>query len=298
MCRVHLMADDAPSPRSHTSLFGGSSRVAALCGGRSVYAQLQICRSGFCKSHCQGEVMTAAVALVLLPTMVWCVIWCSVRPANLPFRWLIGGMILGIVIGGPVWVVESAVDDLANPAVRFSRDFIQQVLGAACSEELLKFTGVGLLVWWANHHRESTTQQVVAIAISVGIGFMTLENLVAVVVSDMPMSLAMDRQITVLAGHPSYQVIMGYLLAMSIERRRVAWGVVALVVPMLLHGCGDFSERLFQDEPRHGSVEDTILYGLWLATIAFTTITAFALLACLRRSESMTSSTSITRCVQ
>jgi RsiW-degrading membrane proteinase PrsW (M82 family) len=219
-----------------------------------------------------------SIALALVPTVVWCLIVSWVRPPKLSLRWLLGGIIVGVLLGGPVWLVESAVDGLASPSDRLSRDFLQQVIGAACSEESLKFIGVGLLIWLAYRRGEREVRALVAIAISVGIGFMTLENLVAVIASDTPMSLAMDRQLTILAGHGSYQTIMGIFLAISIRHHRFGWVIAAIIAPVLLHGWGDLAEQLFIDEPDPGSVDDTILYNTWIASIVATALsTVFAL---------------------
>ncbi len=183
-----------------------------------------------------------------------------------------------MMLGGPVWLVESAVDVLANPSDRFWRNFVQQVIGAACSEESLKFIGVGALVWLAQRHSQRTSRAVVAIAISVGIGFMTLENVVAVIASDTPMALATDRQLTTLAGHGNYQAIMGVLVAMSIQHRRLGWAIAALVVPVVLHGWGNLTVQLFIDEPEPHSFDDTLLYNSWIGSIVTTVLAAFSLL--------------------
>jgi RsiW-degrading membrane proteinase PrsW (M82 family) len=224
-----------------------------------------------------------AIALAFIPTIVWCLIFVWVRPPGFSLRWLLGGMIVGVVLGGPVWLAESAVDVLAIPGDRYWRGFVQQVIGAACSEESLKFIGVGLLVWLAQRRSERAPRAVVAIAISVGIGFMTLENLVAVIVSDTPMSHAIDRQMTIIAGHGSYQAIMGVFLAMSIQHRRLGWAIAALIVPLFLHGWGNLAEQLFIDEPDHRSFQDTMLYNTWIGSIVTTALAAFSLLWWVRR---------------
>ncbi len=229
--------------------------------------------------------MSTSIAFALLPTIVWCLIWLWVRDSEVSLRWLFGGIGVGALLGAPVWFAESAIDGLANPNDRFSRDFVQQVLGAAGCEETLKFVAIGLLLWLAGSSLGHVPRQVVAISIAVAIGFMTLENLVGVLRSETPMSLAMDRQITIFAGHPSYQVIMGYLLAVSLQRRRLGWACAALIVPVALHGWGDLSEQLFKDETNRGSLEDTVLYFAWLASIVVTASSAFFLLWCLRRRE-------------
>ncbi len=241
--------------------------------------------------------MSLPVALAVLPTLVWCLICLWIRPSEVSLRWLISGLLLGAAIGGPIWLAESAIDGLANPNDRFSRDFIQQVLGAAFCEETLKFIAIGVLLWFAglgrdHHSRDHLSREVVTISVSVAIGFMTLENLFGVYRSGSTLSLALDRQLTIFAGHPSYQVIMGTLLAVAIQRRRVGWAIAALALPMLLHGWADLSEQLFRDETNPGSVEDSTLYFAWLASIAVTACLTFYLLWSLMRPDVSSRSTS------
>ena len=223
------------------------------------------------------------VALALLPTMIWCLVFAWVRPRGLSLLWLAGGMVVGAFLGGPVWVLESAVDGFSSPGGRLWRDFVQQVIGAACCEESLKFISVVALIGLARHQGKTSARDVVAIAISVGIGFMTLENLFAVIVSDTPMSLAIDRQLTIIAGHGNYQAIMGFFLAMFIRRGGKGWAVAALLVPIFLHGWGDLAEQLFQDEPNPGSFADTMLFNSWIGSIVTTAVAAFSLLWWVRR---------------
>jgi RsiW-degrading membrane proteinase PrsW (M82 family) len=216
--------------------------------------------------------------LALLPTTVWVLVWLWLRPRKLSAFWLLSGMLLGALLGGPVWVAETWVGELTTPTGRFSRDFDQQVLGASCCEELLKFAAVVSLVLFASRRGQSSARAVVAIAVSVGIGFMTLENVVAVVASESPMRLAIDRQVTMLAGHPGYQVVMGWCLYRWTVSRQARWAIASLAVPIFLHGWADFSEALFQDEQNHGSTEDTVLFFAWIASIFVTAAVAAVLL--------------------
>ena len=216
--------------------------------------------------------------LTFVPTLVWCVIWLWVKPTTVALRWLAAGIALGVLAAVPIWFYESAVDALADPNKRWSRVFIQQVLGAAVGEEGFKMLGVGILLAIVGRFMALQPRTVVAMAISVGIGFMTLENLFGVTVAESPMVLALNRQMTIIAGHGCYQAIMGCLLAKAIQDRRFSWGVLAFVVPVILHGWGDFSDQLFKDEPDPGSAEDTFLFYTWIASILTTAIATGLLL--------------------
>ena len=130
-------------------------------------------------------------------------------------------------------------------------------------------------------------REFITIALSVAIGFMTFENLLAAIPSDQPLPRARDRLIAMLAGHPGYQIIMGYFISRAITQHRGLWWVPAVVIPVLMHGMFDFTDQAFQDEPNHGSLEDSILYGLWIGTMVVTVaVTGSVLCAVLRGSAS------------
>lgn len=222
--------------------------------------------------------MPTAIAIVSIPTIIWCLIYIWVQNSRHWFHWLIAGVSLGAALGIPAWFLETAIGQFAVGEGRFLQDFMEQVVGAAFCEEVLKFLAIGLLVWISSRQAPNNVRQIVGISIAVGIGFMTLENLLGIFRSADPISLALDRQVALFVGHPSYQVIMGYLLAIAIQRRSVTWLLAALLVPLTLHGWGDLSEKLFQDEINPGSLEDTVLFSSWLASLVVTTSMAGALL--------------------
>ncbi|WP_419580310.1 PrsW family glutamic-type intramembrane protease [Stieleria magnilauensis] len=224
------------------------------------------------------------ITLSLLPTLVWVLLWLWIRPRSLPIQWLVAGMIAGALVCAPVYVAETLVDQIA-PTDRWSRDFVQQVAGAACCEEFLKLVAVGGLLRWSGE--PSSLRGTLAIAASVGIGFMTLENVVAVSNAASADSTAIGRQVSILAGHPSYQVIMGFCLARWQASRQTAWIIAAVAVPVVLHGWGDFSEAVFQDEPNPGSREDTIVFQSWIMSVFVTAMTAMACLKLSRKHEAL-----------
>lgn len=225
------------------------------------------------------------ILLCTLPTLVWMLVWFSIRPRQRSVLLLVTGMAIGASLAVPVWFAESFVDDFANSTDRWSRDFIEQVLSAAFCEELLKFVAViGILKWI--QPLPADREIAVPVALSVGIGFMTVENGFAMWAADSSMSMALSRQMTLLAGHPGYQLVMGFCLARWSVERRKRWMFSALAIPILLHGWGDFSEQLFKDEPDHGSTRDTIEFLTWIGSIAATfTASLVILVGAFRRSR-------------
>ena len=220
----------------------------------------------------------APFAIVALPTVAWIAVWCWMRPQSLSFFWFVAGTSFGILLGGPVWLAESFVEKFATSTDRFARDFNQQVIGAACCEEVVKFVGVALLVFLVTRQHVPSLRCVVCVSMSVGIGFMTLENFVAVYAADSRLSVAFDRQFSIFAGHASFQVIMGWFIHRWCVTRWSGWAIASLLVPIFLHGWGDFSEALFQDEPNPNSVEDTVLFGAWIASLLSTAALAICVL--------------------
>lgn len=223
--------------------------------------------------------------LLMLPTLVWVIVWLLIRPRERSLGLLLVGMAIGATLAVPVWVAESLVDYFANPTDRWSGDFIEQVIGAALCEELMKFVAIiGILKFL--HSSNSTSELTVPIALAVGIGFMTIENVVAMRAAESSMSMAISRQMTIIAGHPSYQLVMGYCLARRTVEHGKLWMIAALVLPIVLHGWGDFSERLFQDEPNPGSAQDYLEFLAWIVSIAATFLASLLIVAgALRRSR-------------
>lgn len=218
------------------------------------------------------------ILLSMLPTLVWVIVWLFIRPLNRSSGLMVIGMAIGTSLAVPVWFAESLVDSFANPTDRWSGDFIEQVMGAACCEELLKFAAILCILKWMQQ-LNAGSELAVPVALAVGIGFMTVENAVAMRAAESSMSMAISRQMTIIAGHPGYQLVMGYCIARWTVNRNKLWMIAALVLPILLHGWGDFSERLFQDEPNPGSTQDTVEFLTWIGSIAATFLASIFIVA-------------------
>ena len=88
----------------------------------------------------------------------------------------------------------------------------------------------------------------VAIAVAAAIGFTTIENVTAVLAAESPMTTAFSRLLSIVAGHASLQLVMGYFAAKCLlgTGNRILNGLLMLAVPIAIHGWGDFSESVFQ----------------------------------------------------
>ncbi len=216
--------------------------------------------------------------ITLVPTLIWVSIWVWIRPRCRSFSPLVVGIIVGAGVAVPVWFAEVWIDGTANTRSRLALDFQHQFLGAACCEELLKLVGVALLLRWMGASKPRPWHAI-PIALTVGIGFMTVENIIAVMAAQEPMSMAYSRLVTVLAGHPGYQLVMGFCIARWSTHHRIGWAVASIGLPILLHGWGDLSEQLFKDEPKHGSTRDTLEFAAWIASITTVLIASLLVVA-------------------
>ena len=105
-------------------------------------------------------------------------------------------------------------------------------------------------------------------AVSVAIGFTTVENAIAVLGAVDKLSMATDRLMSIVAGHAVLQLVMGYFAALVLlgEGLRVRYGVLMLAAPVALHGWGDYSEALFQyEQSLYPDAEvSKLLFSAWI----------------------------------
>ena len=203
------------------------------------------------------------------------------RSIMLPVLWM--GVILGVVACIPVYLMETVIEDAGGQLTGlYEKAFVQQVLGAAVSEELFIFVGFFLTFKLFQTSRVRTEADVVAVAVAVAIGFMTIENVTAVVASETPMSAALNRLLSIIAGHASLQLMMGYFAAKCLlgNRNRLLFGLLMFAVPIVIHGWGDFSEYIFQqvdaDSPQSKQFFSAWILGVF-AYIAGAAIVLFQL---------------------
>ena len=87
-----------------------------------------------------------------------------------------------------------------------------------------------------------------------------------------PLSAALDRLMTIPFGHVSLQLVMGYFAANVIldKRRRLVNGLLMFLVPMAIHGWGDYAESLFryQADLTPDSLRTEHLFSCWILALA------------------------------
>ncbi|WP_161604728.1 PrsW family glutamic-type intramembrane protease [Roseiconus nitratireducens] len=206
--------------------------------------------------------------LALVPSLVWLCVAMTLAIRAGGVRTLVIAILAGLLIAAPIGVTETWVVSVLHPDGRFATDFVQQVLAAAVCEESFKFLAIVLVFRSFSRDRSTLTDLIFTVALGVAVGCMTVENVAAVAHAESSQKMATDRLLTMIAGHPSFQLVMAWLLTASFDRRlRVGWLVAAWAFPVALHAWYDLSESLFQDEPHPGSSEDTMLYALWITSV-------------------------------
>ena len=185
------------------------------------------------------------------------------------------GIFLGVIACLPIWVMETVIEDGGGKFTNlYLRAFVQQVLGAAVSEELFIFVAFIATYMLFRGGRVRTRVDIVSIAVAAAIGFTTVENLLAVIAAPQPMSAAISRLLSIVAGHASVQLVMGYFAArMLLEPRgRILNGILMIALPIAIHGWGDFSEAIFQAVDAD-SEESKRYFSYWIFAI-FTYVVA------------------------
>ncbi|MCO8121711.1 PrsW family intramembrane metalloprotease [Stieleria sp. TO1_6] len=216
--------------------------------------------------------MTVGITLGLVPTIVLLALLWWIDPTHLrsPRIWI--ALVTGMLITAPVWVLETVVDNWAtNITGAYAKLFVVEVLGAAVVEELVIAIALLGLVFLSNKWAD-TPRRIVAIAVAIAIGFTTIENMLGVWSTDRPTKMGISRLMTIPCGHVSLQLVMGYFAARALleTRHRGRWAALMILVPILIHGWGDYSENLFQYEANLDPDSDATkhLFSCWILALA------------------------------
>jgi RsiW-degrading membrane proteinase PrsW (M82 family) len=131
---------------------------------------------------------------------------------------------------------------------------------AAFTEELFKLLALYLLIWRNRHFNEKFDGIVYATFIS--LGFAGVENILYV--TDGGMTVGITRAFTAVPAHALFGIVMGYQfgLAKFYPKERSWRLLLALVIPIMLHGIYDFI--LMSGHPSLLFVFIPFLIFLWL----------------------------------
>ena len=144
----------------------------------------------------------------------------------------------------------------------------QAFLGAALPEELAKFAVLLTIV--LRHHDADRGRDAILAAAWVGLGFAAFENFFYVTSAKDWLSTGALRFATAVPFHVALGMIMGMFIAANDKGQAPSSTVLALVVPVVLHGLYDWPLFAMQDLEA-GGASDTVLYSGIFAAVMLAT---------------------------
>ena len=153
---------------------------------------------------------------------------------------------LGAAFALPCGSVESFLTGIFSAiyntsTVKFA--WIENTICVALVEELSKWLVIMIFVW-RNHNFDFRYDGIVY-AVSASLGFAALENVLYI--SQFGTSIALGRAIFSIPGHTTFGVFMGFYISRAKTafldgntRSLRRYKILALVIPMLIHGLYDF----------------------------------------------------------
>ena len=164
------------------------------------------------------------------------------EPLGFVIKVVVWGAIFSIPCAGVERFMISLIGSFYDPAtINFA--WMENTVGVALVEELSKWL-VLMLIVWKNQNFDYRYDGIVY-AVSASLGFAALENILYVLSYGTGVSIG--RAIFAIPGHATFGVFMGYFLSRAktfwIDDKRIRMTIcklLALALPMLIHGCYDF----------------------------------------------------------
>jgi len=149
------------------------------------------------------------------------------------FGWGVGSTVPAVALAGLLLfaLVSSPADEVDNAWLRAAG---VAFFGAAIPEELFKFA---VLYFYCRRLGDfDEPMDGIVYGVIASLGFATLENILYVTQGGI--GIAVIRAFTAVPGHALLGAVMGFYFGMAhfLPRRRRRYLVLALLVPMLLHG--------------------------------------------------------------
>ncbi len=149
----------------------------------------------------------------------------------------------GVWIVAPVLMIAGFLEQFQPNADVLSSALYEAFALAAIPEELCKYL---VLVFFCLRLKEfDEPMDGLVYGVTVSLGFATLENILYVM--DGGLSVALMRAFTSVPVHAMMGAIMGYFIAMTLIKPEqcVRYYILALLIPMALHGLYDFPLMYF-----------------------------------------------------
>ncbi len=165
-------------------------------------------------------------------------IWLRDKYEREPFVLLLLSLVAGALIVIPVMAVESVLSTAGENFAGWAETAWTAFVVAGFTEEMFKFIALFLLFWKRREFNEKYDGIVYATFIS--LGFAAVENVMYVFRDGYATGLL--RAFTAVPAHAIFGITMGYYagLAKFYPQKRKRYSVLALFIPVLLHGIYDF----------------------------------------------------------
>ena len=198
-------------------------------------------------------ILTAA----LLPAiLLWLYIWKK-DPQPEPLSWLLKAVAYGILICMPVATIEMLIHDTLWPSDAEPTTLIgsitQAFLVAALPEETFKLFALWLILRKNPYFDEHFDG--IVYAVSVGLGFAAIENILYVFSEEEWLSVAIGRALLAVPGHYAFAVLMGYYYSLHhFINPSTKNAICILLVPVIAHGLYDSLAMSSQVDPYIGGL--------------------------------------------
>lgn len=155
-----------------------------------------------------------------------------------PVKFLLRGLLGGIIITLPVVLVEKALSIPGGGLAGLTHAAWRSFVVAALTEEGFKFLAVYLLFWKSREFDERFDGIVYAVFVS--LGFAAIENILYVFQSGMQTGII--RALTAVPAHAVFGITMGYYLGLAkfIPAQKTGLLFKAIFYPIVLHGIYNF----------------------------------------------------------
>lgn len=208
--------------------------------------------------------LTISIIVAIIPSIILCYyVYENDIIEKEPMKMLFMLFFLGVLITVPASFMERAIISSTNLTESGMLNcFILSFLVVALIEEGYKFLILYLGTWRNKNFNHKYDAIVYAVFIS--LGFATLENILYIIKHGT--EIALLRGVLSVPAHAFYAVSSGYYLGLAkkcslhnLKRKSLMYKVLALLMPVLLHGIFDFL-LLTNNE---------VLFGIFYCFVAF-----------------------------
>lgn len=227
--------------------------------------------------------LTISIIVAIIPSIILCYyVYENDIIEREPMKMLFMLFFLGVLITVPASFMERAIISSTNLTESGMLNcFILSFLVVALIEEGYKFLILYLGTWRNKNFNHKYDAIVYAVFIS--LGFATLENILYIIKHGT--EIALLRGVLSVPAHAFYAVSSGYYLGLAkkcslhnLKRKSLMYKVLALLMPVLLHGIFDFL-LLTNNE---------VLFGIFYCFVAFLYVISYMYIKKVSKTKMMT----------